>query len=315
MISMRYHIFSIVAVFLALAVGVVLGSTSLSGTLLSGLSNQRDDLATQVADLQAERSNLQARLADADGFAGAVGPKVVSGLLAERTVMVVSTEGVAQSERDGVKRLIQAAGGSVSGEVTLTDALTDQAKAERMSDVAIRLQPAGAKFPTSGTPGALAGALLGQTLLLDGKTAQPQTSAGERAAAIAGLAEGGFIQASNDIQPAQLAVVLVGDRAQGTGAGDEAVTLAQFATQLDKEGAGTVLAGRPSTAEGSGAIGAVRADSAASQVLSTVDNVDSQAGQVTTVLALREQLEDGVGSYGIAGNADAVAPGAEAPSG
>ena len=35
MISLRYHIVSITAVFLALAVGVVLGSTAISGRLLS----------------------------------------------------------------------------------------------------------------------------------------------------------------------------------------------------------------------------------------------------------------------------------------
>ena len=39
MISLRYHIISIGAVFLALALGVVLGSTAISDRLLSGLSS------------------------------------------------------------------------------------------------------------------------------------------------------------------------------------------------------------------------------------------------------------------------------------
>ncbi|MPY80979.1 MAG: copper transporter, partial [Actinophytocola sp.] len=301
MISLRYHIISIAAVFLALAVGVVLGSTTLSGTLLSSLSNEKSELVSKVTDLEAKNNGLRARLADADGFAGAVGPKVVSGLLDKRSVLVVTTEGVAPSERDGVVKLIESSGGSVSGEIKLTEAFTDPNKAEQVSDIAVRLQPAGAKFPTSGGPGALAGSLLGQTMLLDGKTAKPQTSAGERDAALAGLTDGGFIETTGNVRPAQLAVVLVGDRAHGTGAGDKAVTLAQFATQLDKAGAGAVLAGRPSAADGSGSIGVVRADTAASDILSTVDNLDTQAGMVTTVLALREQLEDGTGRYGTAG--------------
>ena len=74
MISLRYHIISIASVFLALAVGVVLGSTTLSGTLLSGLTNEKGRLGEQVSDLQAERNALNARLADADGFATSVGP-------------------------------------------------------------------------------------------------------------------------------------------------------------------------------------------------------------------------------------------------
>ncbi|WP_034272142.1 copper transporter [Haloechinothrix halophila] len=312
MISLRYHIISIAAVFLALAVGVVLGSTTLSGTLLSALSDEKSNLANQVTELEAERNGLQARLADADAFAGAVGPKVVSGLLDKRTVLVVTTDGVAPSERDGVVKLIESAGGSVSGEIKLTEAFIDPSKAEQVSDIAIRLQPSGAKFPTSGGPGALAGALLGETLLLDGKSAKPQTSSEERDAAVAGLSDGGFVETTGDVEPAQLAVVLVGDRAQGTGAGDKAVTLARFATQLDKAGAGAVLAGRTSAAGGSGSIGVVRADTAASDILSTVDNLHTQAGRVTTVLALREQLEEDTGRYGTAGNAEAPAPGVAA---
>ena len=43
MISLRYHVVSIAACFLALAVGVVLGSTALNGTLLSGLAGEKKD--------------------------------------------------------------------------------------------------------------------------------------------------------------------------------------------------------------------------------------------------------------------------------
>jgi hypothetical protein len=53
----------------------------------------------------------------------------------------------------------------------------------------------------------------------------------------------------------------------------------------------------------------VRADTAATQILSTVDNVDTPAGRVVTLLALREQLDEKSGRYGTAGNAQATAPG------
>jgi hypothetical protein len=46
-----------------------------------------------------------------------------------------------------------------------------------------------------------------------------------------------------------------------------------------------------------------------------VDNVDSAAGRVATVLALKEQLDGGAGRYGIAGNAQAPAPGVGSGSG
>jgi electron transfer flavoprotein alpha/beta subunit len=117
------------------------------------------------------------------------------------------------------------------------------------------------------------------------------------------------VKPSQGVQPAQLAIVLTGSQETGDGAGDRAATIARFATQLDRSGAGTVLAGDQGSADGSGALGVVRADTSATSILSTVDNVDSAAGRVATLMALREQLDGGAGRYGIAGNAQAPAPG------
>lgn len=311
MISLRYHVISIAAVFLALAVGVVLGSTALSGSLLSGLTADKDELAQRAANLESERNALKARLADADSFAGSVGPKIVSGALDKRTVVLVTNHDARPSDRDAVRKLIKAAGGTVTGEVQLTPAFADPRKSDQLADVATRLQPSGAKFPTSGGPGTLAGALLGHTLLLDGKSAKRQSSVDELDAALAGLADGGFIKPSNGIRAAQLAVVLTGGKATGKSVGDKAATIARFATEMDKAGAGAVLAGTTAAASGSGPIGVVRADTAATEVLSTVDHVQTAAGRVVTVLALREQLEGNAGRYGTGGNAQGPAPGVQ----
>ncbi|MEW2507542.1 copper transporter [Amycolatopsis sp. CA-161197] len=315
MISLRYHIVSITACFLALAVGVVLGSTALNGSLLSGLSDQKKDLGTQVSDLEAQRNALNARLADSDAFAGSMGPKVVAGTLDKRTVVLVTTEDARPADRDAIKQLVQQSGASVTGELQLTDAFTDPEKADQLRDVVTRLQPAGSHFPTAGDSGTLAGALLGSVLLLDKSTAKPQSTGDELAAALGGLTDGGFVKPSQGVQPAQLAIVLTGAQQTGEGAGDRAATIARFATQLDRSGAGTVLAGDPGSADGSGPIGVVRADTSATSILSTVDNVDSAAGRVATLLALREQLDGGSGRYGIGGNAQAPAPGVGSSAG
>lgn len=309
MISLRYHIVSIAAAFLALAIGVVLGSTALNGSLLSGLSDQKAELGKQVSDLEAERNALSARLADADAFAGTVGPKVAAGQLDKRSVVLFTTEDARPADRDGLKALIGQAGAVVTGEVQLTDAFSDPGRADQLRQVVTRLQPAGAQFPTAGDPGTLSGALLGSVLLLNKDSAAPQSSPEELAAALAGLTDGGFVKPGQDVKPAQLAVVLTGGKAEGDGAGDKAATVARFATQLDRSGAGAVLAGGPGSADGSGAVGVVRADTSATSILSTVDNVDTAAGRVVTLLALREQLDGASGRYGIAGNAQGPAPG------
>ncbi|MEV6912206.1 copper transporter [Amycolatopsis sp. NPDC051071] len=309
MISLRYHIVSIAACFLALAIGVVLGSTALNGSLLSGLAGQKEDLGSQVADLEAQRNSLNARLSDADTFAGAMGPKVVAGQLDKRSVVLVTTEDAKPADRDALKQLVGQAGASVTGEIQLTGAFSDPMRSDQLRDVVTRLQPAGVQFPTAGDPGTLAGALLGSVALLNKDTAQPQSSPVELAAALGGLTDGGFLKAGQDVKPAQLAIVLTGSKYTGDGAGDRASTVARFAAQLDRSGAGTVLAGDAGSADGTGAIGVVRADTSSTSILSTVDNAETAAGRVTTIMALREQLEGGAGRYGIAGNAQAPAPG------
>jgi hypothetical protein len=308
-ISLRYHIVSITAVFLALAVGVVLGSTAISSRLLSGLSEDNSSLGQQVAGLQSERNGLNAKLAESDRFATSVGPLAVKGQLTDRTVVLITTADARPSDRDALAELLRAAGATVTGELQLTDSFADPNKADQLRDLVARLQPAGTQLPTAADPGTRAGGLLGALLLLNKDNNAQQASAAETASALAGLAGAGFVKPGQGLRPAQLAVVLTGGAVSGDSAGDRAATIARFAIQLDRSGAGTVLAGGGGSANGTGAIGVVRADTAATSVLSTVDNLDSAAGRIVATLALREQLEGKSGRYGVAGNAEAPSPG------
>jgi hypothetical protein len=307
-ISLRSHVISLSAVFLALALGVVLGSTALNGALLSGLSGEKGKLSAEVAELRTQREALKARLADADAFAGATAPKIVAGTLDKRTVLLITTEDASPADRDALGELVRQAGGTVSGELQLTSAFTDPSRSEQLRRLVTRLQPAGSPFPIAGDTGTLAGALVGSVLLLDKQTARPQATGDELSAAIGGLTDGGFVRASPGLGPGQLALVLTRGQAEGDGAGDKAATLARFSAQLDRSGAGTVLAGDPDSAEGTGAVGVVRADTSATAILSTVDDVDIAAGRVAAILALAEQMDDVAGRYGVAANAQAPLP-------
>ena len=308
MISLRYHVISIAAVFLALALGVVLGSTAISGRLLSGLNSNRDELGRQVTDLQAQNNVLHARLSDADVFGAAVGPRTVAGILRGRTVVLVTTADADPADRDALTGLIKNAGAIVTGELQLTDAFTDPSRSDQLSELTTRLLPAGLRLPTAPDAGTLAGGLLGSLLLINPQNGTVQTTPAETTAVVAGLSDGGFVRTGPQVRPAQLAVVLTGGVSHGDGSGDRSGVLARFATQLDRSGAGAVLAGRPGSAEGNGPIGVVRADTAATSALSTVDDVSTAAGRVVTVLALAEQAEGRAGRYGTGGNAQAVVP-------
>jgi hypothetical protein len=307
-ISLRYHVISIGAVFLALALGVVLGSTTLSDSLLAGLSGQQARLGERVSDLQARQAGLDAKLSDADRFATGVGPLAARGLLTQRTITLISTPDAGQSDQDAVRTLLEAAGARVTGQLRLTDAFSDPNRADQLRDIVTRLIPAGAQLPVASDPGTLSGGLLGELLLVDRNTNAAQATPDERSAALTALASAGFVRSPGQLEPAQLALVLTGGAQTGATPADRATMLARFATQLRRSGAGAVLAGADGSATGSGPVGVVRADSAARTVLSTVDDVDTAAGRIVTVLAVREQLAGKAGAYGTAGNATAATP-------
>ncbi|MFN2496664.1 MAG: copper transporter [Pseudonocardiaceae bacterium] len=312
MISLRYHVVTLAAFFLALALGVVLGSTALSDRLLSGLSADRDELGRQVSDLQAERNGLRTALADANAFTLAAGPRVVRDTLAGRSVLLVTTADAEPADRDALAALLGNAGATITGEVQLTDAFSDPSRADQLSELATRLVPAGTVLPTTADAGTLAGGLLGSLLLVDPRTGQPRATPAETTAALTGFGAGGFLRVGPQTRPAQLAVVLIGGPSSGPSSGeasgDRAGMVARFATQLDHSGAGAVLTGRPGSAADNGPIGVVRADTAATAVLSTVDDVSTAAGRVVTVLALAEQAQGRAGRYGTASSAQAVLP-------
>ncbi|MDT5227042.1 MAG: hypothetical protein QOH94_835, partial [Mycobacterium sp.] len=68
MISLRQHAISLAAVFLALAVGVVLGSGLLSNARISGLRDEAKNLHNQVDGLNGEKTVLNAKMASANAF-------------------------------------------------------------------------------------------------------------------------------------------------------------------------------------------------------------------------------------------------------
>lgn len=308
MISLRYHVISICAVFLALALGVLLGSTTLSDSILSGISGQKAQLGEQVTGLQAQRNSLNSELSDADRFATGIGPLAVRGALTKRTVVLITTPDASRSDADAVRELLAAAGAQVTGQLQLTQAFSDPNRADQLDSLVTQSIPAGAHLPVASDAGTLSGGLFGDLLLLNKTNNAAQATENERSAALTGLASAGFIQPAQQVRPAQLAIVLTGGAQTGGSAGDRATMLARFATQLQRTGAGTVLAGSGGAASGSGPIGVVRADESANSVLSTVDDANTAAGRVVTILALQEQLNGKAGAYGTAGNAAAPVP-------
>src|SRR6476469_5212872 len=102
---MRQHAISIAAIFLALAIGVVLGSGLLSNGMLSGLRDDKAELQNEIEDLNQENTQLGEQLMSADGFDSAVADRIVRDTLAQRSVILVTTPDADPADIDGINRV------------------------------------------------------------------------------------------------------------------------------------------------------------------------------------------------------------------
>src|SRR6185437_8547122 len=106
MIDFKYHVVSIVAVFLALAIGIVLGTNVLSGDVLKNLKTQTNQLRHDAQGLRGQIQQEQAQLATDSAFAQAVEPLAVSGRLNGARVLVVTLPGAPKSNRDSTVKTL-----------------------------------------------------------------------------------------------------------------------------------------------------------------------------------------------------------------
>jgi copper transport outer membrane protein MctB len=305
-ISLRYHVVSLAAVFLALAAGVVLGASGVSDRLLGAITTRADGLTGQVQQLTAQRDALAAAQRADDEFSRRIAPAAVRGVLQGQSVALVTADADGPT-RDALVGLLQQAGATVTGTVALTPAVTDPARADQLRQLTGTLLPAGAQLPAASDTGSLLGGLLGG--VLTGPGGKAPITGPQAAGVLSGLSAAGFTAAGDPPAPASLVLVLTGGALAGVDAGDGAAVVTRMAAQLDHAGAGAVLAGSAGSADVTGAVGVARADPTVTAALSTVDDVQTGSGQISTVLALREQVDGRVGRYGTAPSAaDGASP-------
>lgn len=307
MISMRYHIVSLAAVFLALALGIVLGATKVSSPIMADLQGDKTSLSAEKDQLTSANATLNNRVVGDDKFAVSVSNLAVRGTLPNAAVVLLTTSDADPADRDAVLSLLTRAGAKVTAQIQLTEQFVDPAQASQLRDLAAQQLPTGAQLPATPKVGAAAGGLFSAVLLVD-KNGKTTTKPAEATAALSALQSAGFIRVSGTVQPGRLVVILTGPGVTGGSEADKAGAIADLATQLKISAGGVVVAGQQGSDTANGAVGVIRADTAGSAAVSTVDNVDTSPGRIATVLALVEQNGGGAGRYGFAGNAQSQIP-------
>lgn len=309
MISLRSHAISLAAVFLALAIGIALGSGLLSNTVLSGLRDDKAQMQTEIDSLTDDRNALNEKLSAAGDFDAQMAPRILRGSLADKSVVLFRTPDAADDDVDALARLVGEAGGTVTGTVGLTQEFVDANSAEKLlSVVNSPIVPAGTQLSTTTVDqGSQAGDLLGIALLINRDPKLPPVNDDQRDTVLTALRDTGFITYGADrIGAANTALIVTGGTL-GDDAGNQGATVARFAAGLAPHGSGVVLAGRDGAASGTSAVAVVRSDNALTSTVSTVDDVDRESGRITTMLALSALIDNGKpGQYGTGQGAAAV---------
>ncbi len=312
MIDFRYHLVSIVAVFLALAIGIVVGAQALPTVVQSGLQAEMKTVQHNNRVLNTQNDQLSQQLAADNAFAQAASAGLVHDLLAGQSVVLVLAPGADSQTVTGVTTALRRAGATVTGQVVLlpqffdTGSVTEQA----LSTAASSLAPPGVRLPRSAPDPQISGQQAAAQVISAAivNSGLPTMTAQQRQAVLSGFGRQNFLQlnAADGSGSARLsgqatmAVVVIPAAVPAAKAGGPFnLALVSFTQDLQEASRGAVLAGAFAGSGPGSAIDMVSSGGAGIP-LSTVDNADSAVGQIIVVQALRELLNPHPtpGSYG-----------------
>ncbi|MEU7716292.1 copper transporter [Micromonospora chalcea] len=309
MINFRYHVVSLTAVFLALAIGLVVGTAALNGPVADSLRENVNGLRKDNSLMRQTVNSMQKQLETEEDFAAEMAQLVLPGKLTGRRVLVLTLPS-GRDQAEGVTKMLQTAGADVTGRIDVQDKFVNPDSNNNLLELAVTAaRPNSA--PTANLPGnghgvETSSALLAN-VLVDRPAGSPAVSEADRRTVLEHYATAGYLTPADKISTAAEAVVMVTGQPyvdKDSAKKDESVV--KIAEQFDQAGA-LVVAGMGST--GGNLVSVVRGDPVLAQTISTVDNANTVQGQLVTSLALAQQLtEKKTGQYGVGDNAAARVP-------
>jgi hypothetical protein len=285
-ISYRHHVVSLVAVFLALAVGVALG-----GGPLSELG--RDDTPVS-AQVRAREQVAQREAGFGDDFATAAADTLYAGRLKDHPVSILTMPGADGDMVSALAAQVEAAGGKVAGTYDAEPALVSASEKSLVDTLGSQLmtQLDDGAVDTDASTYDRIGQLLG--VAVSGDTVSTDEANSIRQS----LAGAELVTSPDGAGRAPLLLVVLGDEGA-----DDAI-LSGLLSGLAAATTGVVVAG--DTVSGiDGDLHGLRGEPVADEV-ATVDGADTGVGQVTAVLALARSLQVQGGSFGASGSDGAV---------
>ena len=307
MIDFRYHLVSLISVFLALAVGVVLGAGPLQNSLGTALNDQVTALRENRNATQAKLEQTETAVNERDSYITQAATSLLPGTLASKNVAMVLLPDAKAEDADAIAAQLKNAGATVTGRVSLTSTWVDLSRENYRSTFSGQVQG-----HLGSTNSKDANGILGEALA-KALTANDDSSRVLMDMLSVTVDKSGTPFISVDSTPTAAAemIVVVGPRPQassGKGAtveaspGEDPMAWAK-ALEGTAGRAPTVVVG---SADGDGGVvGIIRSEKAK---VTTIDSVGQIAASVSTPLALASTRAGTIGHYGFDKGAEAVMP-------
>lgn len=307
MINFRYHVVSLTAVFLALAIGLVVGTAALNGPVADSLSDNVNALRKDNTQLRETVNSLREEVNREEDFVTEAAPILLADKLAGRRILVVCLPS-GRDHAEGVTAALDLAGASVTGRIDVQDKFVNPDNSVELLELAIAA--ARPTVPTTGLPGNSDGVETASALLasaLVDRTEPPAVDPADLAAVLDAYGDAGYITVEEPVTgPAEAVVVISGQPYVDRDAAKKDAAVVTMVVQFDRVSQ-LVVAGTGSS-DGN-LISAVRSDPTLNQSISTVDNGNTTAGQTVTALATAEQFTlDQAGHYGLGAGATSLMP-------
>jgi hypothetical protein len=306
-INFRYHVVSLTAVFLALAIGLVVGTAALNGPAADALNDQVNGIGRQNQQLRDQVNHLKNEANTQEQFAAQAAPIILADKLRNRRVLVVALPAASKYVKDVVETL-QLGGAKVTAQIEIQDKFTAPTNNSQLLDLATITRPVSVSDPASpNTDGVQTSTALLSAVLLDRPTGQTAIPEDQRRTVLSAYTSGGWIIATGTpAGPAEAVVMLTGAPYVDNDATKRNAAVVNVVDQLAR--GGHLVVGSDAVGTDGNAVTAIRRDPALTKTISTVDNVATPQGRVVAALALAEQIAGGSGHYGIGDGAASLLP-------
>lgn len=304
MINFRYHVVSLAAVFIALAIGLVVGTAAFNGPAADALDDRVADMRNDNNKLRDEANHLKQEAQQEEKFATEALPRLIGNQLTGKRVLVVTTTDAGKDYIDDfTSALEEVAGAKITGRLSIQKKFVDPANKEELLDLVATVTPPGVTGLPANSNGAETSAALLAAVLLDH---DPAVEPLDRRKVLSAYKDQSYVISPDVTDTAEAVVVLAGAPYTEKDADKLNGALKTFVAQFDK--AAPIVVAAESTAGAGNLVATVRNDSDLSKPISTVDNAGSPQGRAALLLALAEQLQGRSGHYGIADGSSALLP-------